>query len=287
MLSFSGMRASAREALKGRWNESALASLLVFAVTFVMLAVNAYIAGTGISIWSEFTNSTIVLLISVLLIVPLAWGLIVAMWHIVQGNEEQAIKLMGDSFKQDWSFAVKFTLYILVLAAVYYFAFALLLAIGTIIWVSQSGFTIDPVYLQSLSEPEIVVFLVEEAPSLIILIGALYVLFIGFLVRLELMFSMTYFVHIDQPELPIWDAMKESRRLMNGHKWELFCLQLTFIGWYFLSILTLGIGFIWLIPYAYATTAVFYEELRAEDIGNQEEIANEEVFVSIQNNAHV
>lgn len=55
-----------------------------------------------------------------------------------------------------------------------------------------------------------------------------------------------------------------SRELMQGHKWELFVLDLSFIGWAILSGLTLGIGFIWLIPYEQATKANFYRNLAGD-----------------------
>lgn len=51
---------------------------------------------------------------------------------------------------------------------------------------------------------------------------------------------------------------------MQGHKWELFVLDLSFIGWAILSGLTLGIGFIWLIPYEQATKANFYRNLAGD-----------------------
>ena len=59
-------------------------------------------------------------------------------------------------------------------------------------------------------------------------------------------------------------AITASRQLMNGHKWELFVLNLSFIGWYLLSVLTLGIGYIWLVPYEQTTKANFYRRLAGD-----------------------
>ncbi|WP_225354807.1 DUF975 family protein [Fructilactobacillus lindneri] len=58
------------------------------------------------------------------------------------------------------------------------------------------------------------------------------------------------------------DCITKSREMMNGHKWELFVLNLSFLGWFFLSILTVGIGFIWLIPYYYGTLVNYYDYLK-------------------------
>jgi len=63
------------------------------------------------------------------------------------------------------------------------------------------------------------------------------------------------------------EAIKESMRLMNGHKADLFILQLSFIGWTILGLITV-IGFIWVIPYINTSIAAFYEQLRNKDTGS-------------------
>ncbi|WP_461226652.1 DUF975 family protein [Lacticaseibacillus suihuaensis] len=60
------------------------------------------------------------------------------------------------------------------------------------------------------------------------------------------------------------DAITASRELMVGHKWEYFVLQLSFLGWALLSVVTLGIGFLWLTPYMQATNAAFYRNLAGD-----------------------
>lgn len=60
------------------------------------------------------------------------------------------------------------------------------------------------------------------------------------------------------------EAITKSRHLMNGHKTELFVLDLSFIGWWLLSILTCGIGFLWLISYFRQTQANFYRNLAGD-----------------------
>jgi hypothetical protein len=46
---------------------------------------------------------------------------------------------------------------------------------------------------------------------------------------------------------------------MYGNKWKLFCLELSFIGWFILGLLTAGIGMLWVMPYITTATAGFYE----------------------------
>lgn len=74
-------------------------------------------------------------------------------------------------------------------------------------------------------------------------------------------YSMAIYVANDNPELSAMDAIRKSRELMDGHKWDLFVLDLSFIGWIFLCLLTCGIGFIFLAPYIEMAHVEFYREL--------------------------
>lgn len=59
------------------------------------------------------------------------------------------------------------------------------------------------------------------------------------------------------------DVITLSRRMMNGNKGKLFWLHLTFIGWFILSILTLGLVFVLYVnPYLQSVTASFYQEVK-------------------------
>lgn len=77
-------------------------------------------------------------------------------------------------------------------------------------------------------------------------------------------YAMTPFILVEHPEMRAIDAIRKSNAMMKGHKFDLFYLELSFIGWGILSLFTFGLGFIWLIPYMYTTIAAFYEDLKAE-----------------------
>lgn len=74
-------------------------------------------------------------------------------------------------------------------------------------------------------------------------------------------YAMAPYILEDNPTLGITDAITASKNMMMGNKWRLFCLELSFIGWGFLCIFTLGIGFLWLFPYMSASKAAFYYEV--------------------------
>lgn len=75
-------------------------------------------------------------------------------------------------------------------------------------------------------------------------------------------YSMSFYILNDNPQMSAKEALEESKRMMNGYKGKLFLLQLSFIGWALLCILTLGIGYLWLIPYIQTSTANFYQNLK-------------------------
>lgn len=77
-------------------------------------------------------------------------------------------------------------------------------------------------------------------------------------------YALTPYIIMDEPELTARQAITRSCEIMQGRRWKLFCLYLSFIGWGILSLLTFGIGFLWLVPYMNASIAAFYEDARAE-----------------------
>lgn len=79
-------------------------------------------------------------------------------------------------------------------------------------------------------------------------------------------YAMTPFILKDNPEMKNNAAIEESMRMMDGHKLELFLLDLSFIGWAILSILTCGIGFLWLAPYMNMARVNFYEDLKKASV---------------------
>ena len=84
----------------------------------------------------------------------------------------------------------------------------------------------------------------------------------------SLAYSMTPFILKDYPELSANQAINLSMKMMEGRKFDLFYLYLSFIGWGILAIFTLGIGYLWLMPYMYTSTAAFYQNVKEEYITN-------------------
>ena len=77
-------------------------------------------------------------------------------------------------------------------------------------------------------------------------------------------YSMTLFLKSKNPEMKAGEAIDLSQKIMDGKKAKLFYLDFSFIGWALLSVITLGIGFIFLLPYMSASRVAFYEEAYIE-----------------------
>ena len=76
-----------------------------------------------------------------------------------------------------------------------------------------------------------------------------------------LAYSQVFFILAEDKSIGARDAIRKSKAMMHGHKKQLFFLGLRFLGWLILSILTLGIGLLWFMPYVHVTLAMFHDEV--------------------------
>lgn len=79
-------------------------------------------------------------------------------------------------------------------------------------------------------------------------------------------YSMAPLILADNPNLTAREALAESKRIMEGHKFDLFVLQLSFFWWYLLGAITFGIAYVYVVPYFEATMANFYNEIKDKKI---------------------
>ena len=105
--------------------------------------------------------------------------------------------------------------------------------------------------------PSLLVFILE---GLFIFLWSLLLIVPGIIKTFS--YSMAFFILRDNPGMSALDAITASRKMMKGYKGRLFCLYLSFIGWILLSIITFGIGFLWLYPYMFLSMTNFYENLK-------------------------
>lgn len=83
-------------------------------------------------------------------------------------------------------------------------------------------------------------------------------------IRKSFSFALAFYVKVDNPDADWRTCLDTSTRMMEGYRWKLFCLQLSFIGWFLVGALACGLGNLWVNPYQQASIANFYEVRRAE-----------------------
>lgn len=75
-------------------------------------------------------------------------------------------------------------------------------------------------------------------------------------------YAIIPYILADDAEISSKDAFKKAKEMMKGNKMRLFKLNLSFIGWFILCVLTCGAGTFFVIPYICAANAEFYVELK-------------------------
>lgn len=87
-------------------------------------------------------------------------------------------------------------------------------------------------------------------------------LLLGFLLALPIYFI--FWLYADDADIDTAEALRTSVSLMRGAKWRFCLMALSFIGWMLLGALSLGIGFLWIMPYMNQTCTNFYLETKHE-----------------------
>lgn len=82
-------------------------------------------------------------------------------------------------------------------------------------------------------------------------------------------YRMVPYLLAENPEMDYQRALSLSASIMDGEKWNAFVLDLSFIGWYLLSIFTCMIlAVVYVEPYKHHTNAGLYIALREKAIDN-------------------
>ncbi|MBQ8451915.1 MAG: DUF975 family protein [Clostridia bacterium] len=113
-------------------------------------------------------------------------------------------------------------------------------------------------------------FILSVLNAIFIFLWSLLLIIPGIIAALS--YSMSYYILIENPNISASEAMERSVALMDGHKFQYFCLMLTFVGWILLSILTFGILMLWIRPYMETTKADFYRMISAQPEEVQAEV---------------
>lgn len=222
----SEIRREARECLRGRWGK-AIGMILLY--TLITGAISSVIGAFGL-----------------IITVPMAFGFAGQMLKFTRKEEVGICDYFSigfDNFGKAWSIFG----YTLLKILVPFIAYAVVI-IGFLVGMAVAGSTGGSEIFIAVSLVCIIAFI------------AVYI----WLFSVILLYEYTDYVGNNKPELTGKEVVEESARLMRGNRWKFIGFSLSFIGWMFLSMLTFGIGFIWLIPYMEVASVKFFESL----IGN-------------------
>lgn len=142
----------------------------------------------------------------------------------------------------------------------------LVLVLGSVIAVGLASFSL------SIIEGQIDINKLKYGLSIVNKAFIFYVLYIvivvlGFIcliipgIIFSLMFSQVYYILCKDPEIGVIDAFKKSAAMMNGHKSQYFKLGLRYGFYFFLSVFTLFIWALWLLPQMYTSYALFHKKV--------------------------
>lgn len=232
----SELRKEARESLTGNWKKGVCIVLAYFLITFALnLLKNAFTKGSYINLFIQIAIT--------LITVPIAFGLISSFMKLKRGQKVSAFDFLEDGFKnftkawgiQLWTM-VKLILPIICLIIVC----ILMISVFSVEYLAQENFNIP----------------------FAIVIAILYIACITYIVVRSLLFILAQHIAIDNPEMKAKDCVLKSQEMMKGNRGSLFLLELSFIGWSLLAVLTLGIGFLWLIPYMQVALVCFYDNVK-------------------------
>ena len=102
-------------------------------------------------------------------------------------------------------------------------------------------------------------FKLQFLQNLIVGLCALFFIVPGIIISYA--YSQAMYILADNPEIGAREALRRSEKMMKGHKMELFVLDLSFIGWHLLALVTFGLSYIYVGPYLTTTRAGFYRSL--------------------------
>ncbi len=224
----SEIRAEARKSLTGKWGKAALLTLVFGIITYLINFVLGFVPVLGP--------------VASLVITPaLSFGYLVGFIKLKRNEEVGYIDFFTNGFApfgKIWA-VIGNTLLKMILPVVAFIVSIVILVAGGITSIAAGG----------------------DFGFIALLGFILYIASLVWIIVKGLSYSLTSYILYDNPDMPAKDIVEKSEELMNGHKGQYFWLPFTFLGWIILSVFTLYIGMLWVIPYMQISLIIFYENL--------------------------
>lgn len=177
------------------------------------------------------------------------------------------IKFVGNRFTSPLSFMARGVLPVIIII----FA-VLLVTLGFAIEVGKSRFFLDgfkgdvrigKLFSTFNSEQYLLIVKTQFLRTLYTFLWTLLFIIPGIIKSYE--YKMVPYILAEEPTLSSKEAIQRSRDMTRGHKTDMFVLDLSFIGWYLLGSILLGIGILFVNPYFEASYARLYNILSGDN----------------------
>lgn len=235
------IKKEARDVLEGKWNKGAL-SVLAYAIIMLIITI------IGNLFKDETVMSSIVSIAKTILTVPLSFGITFSFIRLKRGEDVKPFDFLNSgfsNFERAWKISLRVALKMILPIML-----ICIIAIVMIVLIIQDSIQLlDTNAIYKLNYMILIEFV------------ACIVLYIYVVTRV-LLYSLTTYIAFDNPDMTALEVVNESERLMKGNRLKLCLLLLSFIGWAILCAFTLGIGYLWLIPYVQVAGICFYETLQ-------------------------
>lgn len=250
----SEFRLEARKKLEGKWGKVACFTLAYAAILFVL----SFISG----LFPESMQFILSLIISIIE-VPLSFGFIIAFLKLYNDEEVKAFDFLSlgfSNFKKSWGISLHMFLKIIV-------PFILIVVSYVLIGFGMVGMIGSSLYRTSSSAGS---FGILGIVGFILLIVSMI-----WGITKSYYYQLAYLVAADNPEMSSKEAVLKSEELMANKRGKLFCLQFSFVGWAILACFTLGIGYLWLLPYIQFALIAFYKFVAGNSSNVKAEVVTE------------
>jgi len=248
MLSVTKLKSEARKRLKKKWVDAAAFEVLWLAIGwFLWQGAQTSARMSDLFAGSFFRDRGMMMLVMLLLAVGF-YGLIVLASGALQYIHALYFTRLVNGKKADLSvfreWQSNFSRNLAVTVYQYIFTIILTFVLGLIVALASGLF--------GAHAPA------QEMMFYTVMVG----IFISVSLIVGLYFSQVWLILVDQPKMDAWEAIKRSALLMCHHEGYYLFLLLSFVGWAILSVFTMGLGVIFLIPYMSVAQVLFYQEIR-------------------------
>lgn len=242
------IREQAREALNGKWGKAVLITLIYVGLVLIF----SFVAG---KFEEDSLAYNIIEIVTTILQVPLSFGIGYSMIKLKRNEKVKVFDFLNlgfSNFGRSWKITLRATLKMIlpiigmIISIVLFIGISVMSAVNSIVGGANVTSFIGLVLLA------LIIFFVSYVWMLI----------------LSLNYTLTTYIAYDNPNMSSLEVVNESKRMMQGNRWKIFVLSLSFIGWIILTVCTLGIGYFWLLPYMQVSSICFYESLIGKNENN-------------------